>query len=158
MRDRYKTLYRNVHATCIWLSTNILGVTHMTTFYNQVFHIVHVLMTINNFACVFNRLIPYAMLKISNLRNIRSHYLCLFLLPKFIEVGCLWMSIIRYIVIELWLHLKVKLHHMCITFNKLDERNGSCWCSICFIRSLPKMMMMINSLNKSHLKTIGNSW
>jgi len=29
-----KTIYRNVHAICRWLSTNVLVVSHMTTFYN----------------------------------------------------------------------------------------------------------------------------
>ena len=42
-----KTVYRNIHATCTWLSTNVLGISHMTTFYNQIFHIVHVMMTKN---------------------------------------------------------------------------------------------------------------
>ena len=42
-----KTFYRNVHATCRWLSTNVFDVTHTTTFYDQVFHIMHVLMIKN---------------------------------------------------------------------------------------------------------------
>jgi len=47
-----KTLYRNVHATCRWLSTNVFLIRHMTSFYNKVFHIVHVLMTKNQQFCM----------------------------------------------------------------------------------------------------------
>ena len=51
-----KSLYSNVHATCRWLSTNVFGVTHMTTFYNYVFHIVNVLMTKNQQFCMCYRM------------------------------------------------------------------------------------------------------
>ena len=45
-----------MHAICRWLSTNVFGVTHMTTFYNQMFHIIHVLMTKNQQFCMCYKL------------------------------------------------------------------------------------------------------
>ena len=40
-----KTVYRNVYALCRWLNHNVLGVSHVSSFYNQVLHIVYILMT-----------------------------------------------------------------------------------------------------------------
>ena len=40
-----KTVYKYVYALCRWLNRNVLGVSHVSSFYNQVLHIVYILMT-----------------------------------------------------------------------------------------------------------------
>jgi len=40
-----KLVYHNVYALCRWLNQNVLGVSHVSSFYNQVLHIVYILMT-----------------------------------------------------------------------------------------------------------------
>ena len=42
---RAKTVYRNVYALCKWLNRNVLGVSHVSSFYNQVLYIAYILMT-----------------------------------------------------------------------------------------------------------------
>ena len=44
-----KMTYRNVYDLCRWLHQNILGVSHVSSFYIQVLHIVYILR--NTFAC-----------------------------------------------------------------------------------------------------------
>ena len=40
-----KIVYRNVYALCRLLNRNVLGVSHVSSFYNQVLHIVYILIT-----------------------------------------------------------------------------------------------------------------
>ena len=47
-----KTVYRNVYALCRWLNRNVLAVSHVSSFYNQVLHIVYILMTKEKDFCI----------------------------------------------------------------------------------------------------------
>ena len=52
-----KMSYRNVYALCRWLHQNILGVSHISFFYNQALQIVYVLMTKEKYFCICRTLL-----------------------------------------------------------------------------------------------------
>jgi len=51
------TMYKNIYATCRWISANVLGISQTSSFYEKALHIVHCLM-VNNFnVCMCTQLI-----------------------------------------------------------------------------------------------------
>jgi len=96
-----KTVYRNVYATCSWLDINMLGVSHVSSFYTQALHIFMFLwLDTKDFACAFNYLTRFVTLRIGKQLGTNQHFLCLFSLHEFVEVGCMWMDIMIFIMIE----------------------------------------------------------
>ena len=47
-----KTTYRNLYVLCKWLHQNILGVSHVSSFYSKALHIVYILMTKEKHFCM----------------------------------------------------------------------------------------------------------
>ena len=52
-----KTVYRNVYVVCRWLNQNVFGVSHISSFYNQALHIVHMMMTGDKHFCMRRQLL-----------------------------------------------------------------------------------------------------
>ena len=52
-----KTVYRTVYALCRWLHQNVLGISHVSLFYNQALHIVYILMTKERQFCMCRTLL-----------------------------------------------------------------------------------------------------
>jgi len=52
-----KTVYHNVYALGRWLDQNVLGVSHVSSFYNQALHIVHMKMTRDRHFCMCQTLL-----------------------------------------------------------------------------------------------------
>ena len=52
-----KILYRNVYALYRYLNGNVLGVSHVSSFYSQILHIVYILMTKEKDFCMYDTLL-----------------------------------------------------------------------------------------------------
>ena len=60
-----KSVYRNGYASYKWLNQNVLGVSHVSSFYNQALYIVHIMINREkHFASAEHHLTPLLMLRI----------------------------------------------------------------------------------------------
>jgi len=88
---RAKTVYRNVYALCRWLNCNVLGISHVSSFYTK-FYMLSTFWWLRKkiFACATHYWTPLLVLKI-NERHL-CHYP--FLSYKFVRNGYLKMNLI----------------------------------------------------------------
>ena len=51
-----KIVYRNFYVVCRWLNCKVLGISHVSSFYNNALHIVHMMMTNDKHFCMSRQL------------------------------------------------------------------------------------------------------
>ena len=109
-----KTIYHNVYVVYRWLNYNVLVVSHVSSFYNNALHILHMMITKDKHYCMCRQLFD----TISNAKNRRKNFFhCLFLWLKSVGSGCKEMVLTMLRMRKLWSHMQL-FHYLIVHHSK----------------------------------------